>query len=82
VEPNSFKENTAVSYSRYDSPDDRIQSISLLACRNEEEQMVRMIVVVACSLAVLSSVAAAQEKQITNDQYAALQKNFAEAYKP
>jgi ketosteroid isomerase-like protein len=42
--------------------------------------MVRMIVVVAWSLAVLSSGAAAQEKQVTDDQYAELQKNFAEAY--
>src|SRR5258708_34709632 len=41
--------------------------------------MVRMIVVVACSLAVLSS-AGAQEKQVTDDQYAEIQKNFAEAY--
>ena len=42
--------------------------------------MVRMIVVVACSLAVLSSGAAAQEKQVPDDQYVELQKNFAEAY--
>ena len=42
--------------------------------------MVRMIVVVACSLAVLIGSAAAQEKQVTDDQYAELQKNFAEAY--
>jgi ketosteroid isomerase-like protein len=42
--------------------------------------MVRMIVVVACSMVVLSSAAAAQEKQVTDDQYAELQKNFAEAY--
>ena len=42
--------------------------------------MVRMIVVIACSLAVLIGSAAAQEKQITNDdQYAELQKNFADA---
>jgi hypothetical protein len=41
--------------------------------------MMRMIVVVACSLAVLIGSPAA--KQITNDQYAELQKNFAEAYK-
>jgi ketosteroid isomerase-like protein len=39
-----------------------------------------MIVVVACSLAVLIGSAAAQEKQVTDDQYAELQKNFAEAY--
>jgi ketosteroid isomerase-like protein len=45
-----------------------------------EEQMVRMIVVVACSLAVLSFGAAAQESRVTDDQYAELQKNFAEAY--
>ena len=42
--------------------------------------MVRMIVVVAWSLAVLIGSAAAQEKQVTDDQYAGLQKNFAEAY--
>jgi ketosteroid isomerase-like protein len=42
--------------------------------------MVRIIVVVACSLAVLSSVAAAREKQVTDDQYGELQKNFADAY--
>jgi ketosteroid isomerase-like protein len=41
---------------------------------------VRMIVVVAYSLAVLIGSAAAQEKQVTDDQYAELQKNFAEAY--
>jgi uncharacterized protein (TIGR02246 family) len=39
-----------------------------------------MIVVVACSWAVLSSAAGAQEKQVTDDQYAEIQKNFAEAY--
>jgi ketosteroid isomerase-like protein len=39
-----------------------------------------MIVVVAYSLAVLIGSAAAQEKQVTDDQYAELQKNFAEAY--
>ncbi len=42
--------------------------------------MVRMIAVVACSLMVLSSAVAAQEKQALDDQYAELQKNFAEAY--
>ena len=42
--------------------------------------MVHMIVVVACSLAVLIGSAAAQEKQVTDDQYAELQKNFADAY--
>ena len=42
--------------------------------------MVRMIVVVACSLAVLIGSAAAQEKQVPDDQYVELQKNFAEAY--
>jgi ketosteroid isomerase-like protein len=42
--------------------------------------MVRMIVVVACSLAVWSFGAAAQESRVTDDQYAELQKNFAEAY--
>jgi hypothetical protein len=46
----------------------------------EENLMVRMIVVVACSSAVLIGSAAAQEKQVTDDQYAELQKNFAEAY--
>jgi len=39
-----------------------------------------MIVAVACSWAVLSSAAGAQEKQVTDDQYAEIQKNFAEAY--
>jgi ketosteroid isomerase-like protein len=42
--------------------------------------MVRMIVVVACSLVVLLSAVKAQEKQVTGDQYTELQKNFAEAY--
>jgi ketosteroid isomerase-like protein len=42
--------------------------------------MVRIIVVVACSLAVLSFGAAAQDMRISDDQYAELQKNFAEAY--
>jgi ketosteroid isomerase-like protein len=42
--------------------------------------MVRMIVAIVCSLAVLSSGAAAQEKQVTDDQYAEMQKDFAEAY--
>ena len=42
--------------------------------------MVRMIVVIACSLMIMSTVALAQEKQVTDDQYAELQKNFAEAY--
>jgi ketosteroid isomerase-like protein len=42
--------------------------------------MVRMIVVVACSLAVLIGSAAAQDMRVTDDQYAELQKNFAEAY--
>jgi ketosteroid isomerase-like protein len=42
--------------------------------------MVRMIVVVASSLAVLIGSAAAQGKQVTDDQYAELQQNFAEAY--
>jgi ketosteroid isomerase-like protein len=42
--------------------------------------MVRMIVAIACSWAVLSSGAAAQEKQVTDDQYAEMQKEFAEAY--
>jgi ketosteroid isomerase-like protein len=46
----------------------------------EENPMVRMIVVVAWSLAVLTGSAAAQEKQVTDDQYAELQKNFADAY--
>jgi len=46
----------------------------------EKNPMVRMIVVVASSLAVLIGSAAAQEKQVTDDQYAELQKNFAEAY--
>ena len=35
---------------------------------------------VACSLAVLIGSTAAQENQVTDVQYAALQKNFAEAY--
>jgi ketosteroid isomerase-like protein len=39
-----------------------------------------LIVVVACSLAVLIGSTAAQENQVTDVQYAALQKNFAEAY--
>lgn len=38
--------------------------------------MVRMIVVVACSLAVFS--ATAQDRWVTDDQYAEMQKNFAE----
>jgi ketosteroid isomerase-like protein len=42
--------------------------------------MVRMIVAIVCSLAVLSSGAAAQEEQVTDDQYAEMQKDFAEAY--
>ena len=42
--------------------------------------MVRMIVVVACSLAVLSVGATAQDSWVTDDQYTGLQKNFAEAY--
>jgi ketosteroid isomerase-like protein len=46
----------------------------------EENPMVRMIVVVAWSLAVLTGSAAAQEKQVTDDQYAELQKNFSDAY--
>jgi ketosteroid isomerase-like protein len=36
--------------------------------------------VVACSLAVLIGSTVAQENQVTDVQYAALQKNFAEAY--
>ena len=40
--------------------------------------MVRMIVVVACSLAVFS-VATAQDRWVTDDQYAEMQKNFAES---
>jgi hypothetical protein len=36
--------------------------------------MVRMIVVVACSLAVLIGSAAAQDMRVTDDQYAELQK--------
>jgi len=39
-----------------------------------------MIVVVACSLAVLSVGATAQDMRVSDDQYAELQKNFAEAY--
>jgi ketosteroid isomerase-like protein len=39
-----------------------------------------LIVVVACSLAVLIGSTVAQENQVTDVQYAALQKNFAEAY--
>ncbi len=42
--------------------------------------MRRMIVVVACSLAVLSVGATAQDMRVSDDQYAELQKNFAEAY--
>jgi ketosteroid isomerase-like protein len=42
--------------------------------------MVRTFAVVACSLSVLVGSAAAEEKQVTDDQYAELQKNFAEAY--
>ena len=42
--------------------------------------MGRIIVVVACSLAVLIGSATAQDKQVTDDQYAGLQKNFAAAY--
>ena len=42
--------------------------------------MVRMIVVTACSLAVLTASAAAQERRVIDDRYAELQKNFAEAY--
>ena len=42
--------------------------------------MVRMIVVVACSLAVLSVGATARDMRVSNDQYTELQKNFAEAY--
>ena len=41
--------------------------------------MVRMIVVVACSLAVLSVGATAQDSWVTDDQYAEMQKNFAES---
>ncbi len=37
--------------------------------------MVRMVVVIAWSLVVLIGSAAAQQKQITDDQYADLQKN-------
>src|ERR1700730_10396041 len=44
-----------------------------------EFPMVRMIVVVACSLAVLIGRAAAQDMRVSDDQ-AELQKNFAEAY--
>jgi hypothetical protein len=44
--------------------------------------MVRMIVVVACSLAVLSVGATAQDLRVSDDRYAELQKKFAEAYKP
>ena len=40
--------------------------------------MVRMIVVVACSLAVLSVGATAQDRWVTDGQYA-VQKNFAES---
>jgi hypothetical protein len=38
--------------------------------------MVRMIVAAACSLAVLIGSAAAEEKRVTDDQYAELRKNF------
>ena len=41
--------------------------------------MVRMIVVVACSLAVLSVGATAQDRWVSDDQYAEMQKNFAES---
>ena len=41
--------------------------------------MVRMIVVAACSLAVLSVGATAQDRWVTDDQYAEMQKNFAES---
>lgn len=41
-----------------------------------EGSMVRMIVVAACSLAVFS--ATAQDRWVTDDQYAEMQKNFAE----
>ncbi|MCK1542083.1 nuclear transport factor 2 family protein [Bradyrhizobium sp. 147] len=41
--------------------------------------MVRMIVL-ALGMAVISGVAAGQEPQVSGDQYAELQKNFAEAY--
>ena len=39
--------------------------------------MVRIIVVAACSLAVFS--ATAQDRWVTDDQYAEMQKNFAES---
>jgi ketosteroid isomerase-like protein len=42
--------------------------------------MLRIVVMVACSLALLTANAVAQERQVTDDQYAELQKNFAEAY--
>ena len=42
--------------------------------------MVRMIVVAACSLAVFS--ATAQDRWVTDDQYAEMQKNFAESNNP
>ena len=42
-----------------------------------EGSMVRMIVVAACSLAVFS--ATAQDRWVTDDQYAEMQKNFAES---
>ena len=41
--------------------------------------MVRIIVVVACSLAVLSVGATAQDRWVTDDQYTEMQKNFAES---
>lgn len=42
--------------------------------------MVRMTVAVACSLIILSVGATAQDMRVSDDQYAELQRNFAEAY--
>src|SRR5437879_850105 len=42
--------------------------------------MMRMIVVVACSIMAIPLGAAAQNNQVSDYQYADLQKNFAEAY--
>jgi ketosteroid isomerase-like protein len=42
--------------------------------------MVRMIVAVACCLAVLTGTVFAQGAQVADDQYAKLQKDFEEAY--
>ena len=42
--------------------------------------MVRTIILAACCLVALPFAATAEDRQVTNDQYTELQKNFEEAY--